>query len=53
MNIAIHPFRIDIAHEALENLRRRIVATWWPERETVDDASQGVRLATMQELARH
>jgi pimeloyl-ACP methyl ester carboxylesterase len=49
----IRPFRVDIPEEALEDLRRRIEATRWPERETVDDDSQGVPLATMQELARH
>jgi len=49
---AIRPFRIDVPEEALNDLRRRIAATRWPERETVADDSQGVRLATMQELAR-
>ena len=39
--------------EALVDLRRRIAATRWPERETVADQSQGVQLATMQELARY
>jgi hypothetical protein len=47
----IRPFRVGIPDEALENLRRRIAATNWPEKETVADASQGVPLATMQELA--
>jgi pimeloyl-ACP methyl ester carboxylesterase len=50
---AIRPFRIDVPDEALTDLRRRITATVWPERETVPDTSQGVPLATMQELARH
>jgi pimeloyl-ACP methyl ester carboxylesterase len=50
---AIRPFRFDIPDEALEDLRRRIAATRWPERETVADQSQGVPLATMQELARY
>jgi pimeloyl-ACP methyl ester carboxylesterase len=49
----IRPFRVDVPDEALEDLRRRIAATRWPERETVDDDSQGVPLATMQELARY
>src|ERR1700736_2740705 len=49
---AIRPFRIDVPEEALNDLRRRIAATRWPERETVADDSQGVRLATMQQLAR-
>ena len=49
----IHPFQIDIPDEALAELRRRIAATQWPEKETVPDESQGVPLATMQKLARH
>ena len=48
---AIRPFRINVPDEALVDLRRRIRATRWPERETVTDESQGVQLATMQELA--
>src|SRR5215213_1502209 len=50
---AIRPFRVDVPDEALAEMRRRIAATVWPERETVADQSQGVPLATMQELARH
>jgi pimeloyl-ACP methyl ester carboxylesterase len=49
----IRPFDVDIPAEALDDLRRRIAATQWPEKETVADQSQGVPLATMQELARH
>jgi pimeloyl-ACP methyl ester carboxylesterase len=49
----IRPFRIDVPEEELTELRRRIDATKWPERETVTDASQGVQLATMQALARY
>jgi len=49
----IRPFDVDIPEEALEDLRRRIAATNWPEKETVADESQGVPLATMQELARY
>jgi pimeloyl-ACP methyl ester carboxylesterase len=49
---AIRPFHINIPDEALVDLRRRIHATTWPEREPVMDASQGVQLATMQALAR-
>ena len=49
----IRPFHVHIADEALEDLRRRVAATQWPEKETVRDDSQGVRLATMQKLARH
>lgn len=48
---AIRPFRASFPQEALADLRRRITATRWPTRETVDDASQGVRLATVQKLA--
>src|SRR3954471_11449578 len=50
---AIRPFSINFPEEALVDLRRRINATKWPERETVTDASQGVQLATTQALARH
>jgi pimeloyl-ACP methyl ester carboxylesterase len=50
---AIRPFRFDVPDEALAEMRRRIAATVWPERETVPDSSQGVPLATMQELARY
>src|SRR5271166_5721365 len=50
---AIHPFHVDVAEADLTELRRRINATKWPERETVTDASQGVQLATIQALARH
>jgi pimeloyl-ACP methyl ester carboxylesterase len=49
----IRPFHIDIPDEALDDLRRRIAATHWPERETVGDSSQGVQLETIQELARY
>lgn len=50
---AIRPFRIAVPREALVDLRRRISATRWPSRETVADESQGVRLATMQQLSRY
>src|SRR3712207_6708393 len=49
----IRPFRIDVPEEELVDLRRRIADTQWPEKETVADQSQGVQLATMQELARY
>jgi pimeloyl-ACP methyl ester carboxylesterase len=49
----IRPFHLDVADEALEDLRRRIAATNWPEQETVADQSQGVPLAMMQKLARY
>jgi hypothetical protein len=50
---SIRPFQFHAPDEALADLRRRIAATKWPERETVTDASQGVQLATMRELARY
>src|ERR687892_2468506 len=50
---AIRPFTIEIPEAELEDLRARIAATRWPERETVEDDSQGVPLALMQELARY
>jgi pimeloyl-ACP methyl ester carboxylesterase len=50
---AIRQFRINIPDEQLADLRRRIAATQWPDRETVTDQSQGVPLATMRDLARY
>lgn len=50
---AIRPFSVHVPDEALTELRRRIDATVWPDRETVRDSSQGVPLAMMQDLARH
>lgn len=50
---AIRPFRLEIPEEELVDLRRRIAATRWPEKETVGDQSQGVQLATTQALARY
>ena len=47
---AIRPFRVEIPEEAVVDLRRRLAATRWPDKETVSDASQGVQLATMQKL---
>jgi Epoxide hydrolase N terminus len=47
------PFHLEISDEHLDDLRRRIVATRWPSSELVDDRSQGVQLATLQELARY
>ena len=49
----IREFEVGFDEAELTDLRRRIAATRWPERETVDDDSQGVPLATMQELARY
>jgi pimeloyl-ACP methyl ester carboxylesterase len=50
---AIRPFTIEIPDADLEDLRARIAATRWPEKENVDDASQGVELATIQAVARY
>src|SRR2546430_4934538 len=50
---AIRPFTIDVPEAELEDLRARLAATRWPEREVVDDASQGVQLATIQAVARY
>jgi pimeloyl-ACP methyl ester carboxylesterase len=50
---AIRPFRFEASQQALDILRQRIAATQWPEKETVTDSSQGVPLATMQDLARY
>ena len=47
----IRPFRVDVPEEEVAELRRRIAATRWPERETVTDDSQGVPLTLMQDLA--
>ena len=49
----VRPFRNDASEDELVDLRKRILATRWPERETVADDSQGVPLATIQELARY
>jgi pimeloyl-ACP methyl ester carboxylesterase len=51
--VGIRPFHVDIPDEALADLRRRIAATNWPDKETVADHSQGVPLAMMQKLANH
>ena len=48
---SIRPFEFRASDEALADLKRRIAATRWPERETVDDDTQGVQLATIQKLA--
>ena len=50
---AIRPFQVGFPDEAIDDLRRRVLATRWPEKETVSDPSQGVPLTTMQELARY
>ena len=48
----IRPFRVDLPEEDLDDLRRRLALARLPSRELVDDRSQGVQLATIQELAR-
>ncbi len=50
---AIRPLHVNVPESELNELRRRVKATRWPDRETVTDASQGVQLATMQKLARY
>ncbi len=50
---AIRPFRIEVPQEELDELRRRLQATRWPERETVADQSQGVPLGMIEKLARY
>ena len=50
---AIRPFHVNVPEEQLTDLRKRVQATRWPERETVTDATQGVQLATTQALARY
>src|SRR4051812_15518096 len=50
---AIRPFKVSFPQKKLDELRRRIMATQWPEKETVADQSQGVQLATMRQLARY
>ena len=49
---AVRPFRVEIPEAELDDMRRRIKATRWPEKETVADTSQGVQLAIIQALAR-
>ncbi|HWV55467.1 epoxide hydrolase [Pseudorhodoplanes sp.] len=50
---AVRPFQVQFPESDLADLRRRVAATRWPDRETVTDDSQGVRLATMRKLAQH
>ena len=50
---SVRPFRVDVPQEGLDDMRRRIEATRWPSKELVADRSQGVQLATLQELARY
>jgi pimeloyl-ACP methyl ester carboxylesterase len=50
---SIRPFKVDIPQAALDDLRRRITATRWPDKETIADRTQGARLAELQELVRY
>jgi len=50
---SIRPFHVSIPEEQLLDLRRRVLATRWPDRETVPDRAQGMQLAKVQELARY
>ena len=50
---SLRPFRVAFPETALEDLRRRVLATRWPDRETVSDDTQGVQLATVRALARY
>jgi hypothetical protein len=52
-NTTIRPFHFEAPQADLADLRKRVSATKWPEREQVTDASQGVHLATMQKLAQY
>jgi hypothetical protein len=49
----IRPFHVDIPQVDFDELRRRILATRWPDKETVADRSQGIQLANLQELVRY
>ena len=50
---AIRPFRVNVPNADLTDLKRRLAATRWPDKETVADQSQGVQLAQLQELVRY
>src|SRR5215467_14521229 len=52
-NTTESPFHFEVQQEKLDDLRRRIAATRWPEKEPVGDLSQGVQLAAIQALARY
>jgi pimeloyl-ACP methyl ester carboxylesterase len=52
-SVAIRPFRVEVPQAEIDELRRRLRATRWPEKETVRDQSQGVPLAAIQELVRY
>ena len=50
---SIHPFTVHVSDEDVADLRKRLAATRWPDKETVTDASQGAQLANLQELVRY
>jgi pimeloyl-ACP methyl ester carboxylesterase len=50
---SIRPFRANVSDEAVADLRRRLQATRWPDKETVADSSQGAQMANLQELVRY
>src|SRR5215472_13968851 len=50
---SIRPFKVQVPQAALDDLRRRIAATRWPDKETAGDQSQGAQLAKLQELVRY
>jgi len=50
---SIRPFKVEVSQAALDDLRRRIAATRWPDKETAPDRSQGAQLAKLQELVRY
>src|SRR5580704_9578889 len=52
-NGLIRPYRINVPESALIDLRQRLATTRWPDRETVGDQTQGVQLATMQDLLQY
>jgi pimeloyl-ACP methyl ester carboxylesterase len=52
-DVAIRPFRVNIPQADLDDLRKRVLATRWPDKETVPDRSQGTQLAKIQELVRY
>jgi pimeloyl-ACP methyl ester carboxylesterase len=51
--LAVRPFKVNVPQSALDDLRRRLAATRWPDKETVADQSQGVQLETMKEIVRY
>jgi hypothetical protein len=50
---AVRPFRVDVLEDQLVDLRRRIAATRWPDRETVNNPSQGIQLARLKPLVEY